>query len=198
MQKLAAATIHLCGVGALGSNLGVNLARTGVGSLTLIDCDRVDESNVGTQTYSIIDVGGRKAEILRNSLYRETGLEARAVVKEVTTKNVAKVLQGARLVVDTFDNSASRKVVFEYCRANSIACVHAGVNGGYGEVIWNEAYRVPSDFGLDTCGYPLARNLIMLVSTIASECLIRFVDTGTKENYSVTIGDLSINKTAKD
>ncbi len=45
-------TIHLCGVGALGSNLAVNLARTGVGSLTLIDCDRVDESNVGTQTYS--------------------------------------------------------------------------------------------------------------------------------------------------
>ncbi len=128
----------------------------------------------------IIDVGGRKAEILRNSLYRETGLEARAVVKEVTTKEMwrkfFRVPPGRRY----FRQFSLSKVLFEYCRANLIACVHAGVNGGYGEIIWNEAYRVPSDFGLDNCGYPLARNLIMLVSTIASESLIRFVDTGTK------------------
>jgi len=193
MQKLADTTVHICGVGALGSNLAVNLARTGIGRLVLIDRDRVEESNIGTQVYSLADVGGRKAEILRNSLYREVGLEADAIVQDLVERNVAKILKGAQIVVDTFDNSTSRRLVSEFCRSHSTACLHAGVNDGYGEVVWNDSYRVPSDEGLDVCDYPLARNLISLVSTVASESLIRYIATGAKEGYSVTVGDLAIN-----
>jgi molybdopterin-synthase adenylyltransferase len=84
--------------------------------------------------------------------------------------------------------------VQEYCAAQSIPCVHAGVNAGYGEVIWNEKYRVPSDVGLDVCDYPLSRNLIMLVVAVASEVLVRFAVDGVREDYSMTVGDLTINR----
>lgn len=193
MEKLAAASVHVCGVGALGSNIAVNLARMGVGNLTLIDRDRVEEHNIGTQTYSLDDVGGLKSELLRNDLFRQLGFSAQAVTKNLSSDNVSKILRGAKLVVDVFDNSDARRVVSEYCRASDVACMHAGINDEYGQIRWNETYVVPSDVGLDACDYPMSRNLIMLVSTVACEALIRFICDKTRENYSITLKDLSIN-----
>ena len=57
-----------------------------------------------------------------------------------------KVLQASRatrkdaqLVIDTFDNSASRRLLQNHCRAHGLACLHAGLFADYGEVIWDEA-----------------------------------------------------------
>lgn len=194
MRKIAGASVVICGAGALGSNLAENLARMGVSKITIIDKDRVEEHNIGTQVYSLDDVGGQKAELLRNLLYREVGVEVVARAQELTDKNVQKLLKGAELVVDVFDNTVARQLVTTFCKKNNIACLHAGLNDAYGEVIWNEKYRVPSDAGLDICDYPLARNLVMLVVTVATEVLVRFILLGEKRNYSITVGDLSINE----
>lgn len=193
MQKLASTPLHICGAGALGSNVAVNLARLGMAKLSVIDKDRIEEQNVGTQVYAIEDVGAKKADMLRNLIYREVGEEITIHADELTAKNIAKLFKGASLVLDTFDNTNSRALVKEFCLENKIACLHAGVSDGYGEVIWNEKYRVPNDGGLDVCDYPLTRNLILMVSAIASESLVRYALHGSKENFSVTIGDLVIN-----
>lgn len=194
MRKLAGATVHICGAGALGSNIAVNLARSGCSRLTVIDRDRVEEQNIGTQVYSYEDVGGRKADLLRNLIFREVGVEIRSYADELNANNVAKLLRGAELVVDTFDNSNSRRLIAEFCKERSIACLHAGVNDEYGEVTWNETYLVPQDGGLDACDYPLGRSLILLVSAVAGEASLRYILKGVKESYSITLGDLSINK----
>lgn len=193
MEKIASAPVHICGAGALGSNLAANLARLGWRRLTVIDKDRVEEQNIGTQVYSMDDVGAKKVDMLRNVIYRDVGVEIVVHGDELGAKNIAKLLRNARLVVDTFDNSASRALVKEYCEANGIDCLHTGVNDGYGEVFWNERYRVPNDNGLDVCDYPLSRNLILLVVSVASEVLVRFAVDSVKENYSITIADLAIN-----
>jgi len=193
MQKLAVTPITICGAGAIGSNLAMNLARMGVNKLTLIDRDRVEERNIGTQVYSVSDVGGRKAEILRNTLYRELGTDCKAVVQDLSDTNLTKLLKGAEIIVDAFDNSVSRKALFEFSQKQSTPCLHAGVNNEYGEAVWNEDYRVPSDEGEDICDYPLALNIIMFVVTIASESLIRFLQSAEKQSYSFTLKDLSIN-----
>lgn len=194
MKKLAATSVHICGAGALGSNLTVNLARCGIGRLTVIDKDRVEEHNISTQIYSLEDVGARKADLLRNLIYREVGIELGIHADELTEKNVGKLLRGAELVVDTFDNSKSRQIVTDYCRSNQLPCIHAGVNDEYGEVRWNDRYCVPSDVGLDVCDYPLGRNLILLVATVTSEVLIRYIVSGVKEEYTATLGDFAINR----
>ncbi len=193
MTKLASASVHICGAGALGSNLAVNLARSGFKNLTVIDMDRVEEQNIGTQIWSLEDVGGKKAELLKNLIFRELGEEITVHTQELKAENIARLLKGASLVVDSFDNTRSRKIVSDYCKNNSINCLHAGINESFGEVRWNEKYRVPSDAGLDVCDYPLARNLIMLVVAVASEALITFVLDGEKRNYSLTLADLQIN-----
>lgn len=194
MARLAAAPIVVCGAGALGSNLVLNLAKMGLGRLTVIDQDRVEEHNIGTQVYSLDHVGALKAEVLRNLISQDLGVDITARAKELSLNNSASLLKEAELVIDTFDNTKSRQVVYDYCREKNIACLHAGLSGDYGEVRWNENYRVPSDAGLDLCDYPLARNLILLVAALASESLVRYILSGVKENYSVTLQDLCVNR----
>lgn len=193
IEKLAKARLIVCGAGALGSNLVTHLCRQGFKNMTVIDRDRVEEQNIGTQVYSIDDIGGLKAEILRNLIYREVGEDIEAVSKELTEKNVAKFLKGFDIVIDSFDNSVSRRVITDFCKETKTPCLHIGVNGDYGELKWNEKYIVPSDAGDDICDYPLARNLILLVTAVAGEVLIRYILDESKQNYSITLGDLSIN-----
>jgi molybdopterin/thiamine biosynthesis adenylyltransferase len=177
----------------LGSNLTAQLCRQGFKKLTVVDRDRVDERNIGTQVYSIDDIGALKAETLRNLIYRDVGEEVQAIAKEVNDKTVSKYLSDCDLLVDAFDNSISRRLLSEFSASKQVPCLHIGVNGGYGELRWNDSYIVPSDAGDDVCDYPLARNLVLLVTAVASEVLIRFIVEGVMENYSITLGDLSVN-----
>lgn len=193
MKKLASVSVTICGAGALGSNLAMNLVRQGVCKLNVIDDDRVEPQNVGTQVYALDDTGGLKAELLKNIIYRDVGEEITASTKRLTDKNAAKLLGGADLVVDAFDNSASRAAVFEWSRQSGVACLHIGLNDQYGELRWNENYVVPSDAGDDVCDYPLARNLILMVTALASELIVRFALKGSRENLSVTLADLTVN-----
>jgi molybdopterin/thiamine biosynthesis adenylyltransferase len=193
IEKLSRARLIVCGAGALGSNLVAHLCRQGFKKMTVLDRDRVEEQNIGTQVYSIDDIGGLKAEILRNLIYREVGEDIEAISKELTAKNASKYLNGFDVVIDSFDNSVSRRVITDVCKETNTPCLHIGVNGDYGELRWNEKYIVPSDAGDDICDYPLARNLILLVTAVAGEVLIRFIVDGNKENYSITLADLSIN-----
>jgi hypothetical protein len=96
------------------------------------------------------------------------------------------------LVIDTFDNSASRRLVQQHCRALGLACLHVGLYADYGEVIWDERYRVPGDVAGDVCDYPLARNLVLLAVAVASETVVRFALTGARPDWSVTPRDFAV------
>jgi molybdopterin/thiamine biosynthesis adenylyltransferase len=192
LARLADIRLTLCGAGALGSHLADNLARQGFRSLRLIDRDRVEEHNIGTQLYGEADIGARKAEVLRNHIFRATGIEAEAIVKELCERNARALLKGADVLLDTFDNSASRRLVQQYCRAERVPCLHVGLSADYAEAIWDENYRVPDDVAGDVCDYPLARNLVLLTVAVASETLLRFALDGTRENWSMTLRDFAV------
>ena len=192
VAKLSKPLITICGAGALGSNLADNLARQGFRNLRVIDRDRVEEHNVSTQRYGASDVGAWKAEVLRNQLFRSVEIEIDAVTKALVERNARKLLKGSDIVVDTFDNSDSRQLVQQYCRDAKIECLHVGMYADYCEVIWDENYRVPNDVAGDVCEYPLARNLVLLVVAIASEALVRFVLSGSREDRSATLTDFSV------
>ena len=56
-SRLSKAVVAVCGLGGLGSNIAVSLARAGVGKLILIDFDIVDISNLNRQQYKACQVG---------------------------------------------------------------------------------------------------------------------------------------------
>jgi molybdopterin/thiamine biosynthesis adenylyltransferase len=192
MRRMRDFHVTVCGAGALGANITESLARQGFAKLRVIDRDRIEERNLSTQPYFGSDIGAFKAKILANSLYRALGVVVEAKAEELTLTNANRLLSGSDLVLDTFDNSISRRVVKDCCRKLEVACLHVGLAGGYAEVIWNETYRVPSDVNDDLCDYPLARNLVLLTVAVAGEVIIRFIAHTEQLSFTITLGDFGL------
>jgi predicted ThiF/HesA family dinucleotide-utilizing enzyme len=193
LEQRAGFVVAVCGAGAIGSNLAETLARQGFSRLRVIDFDRVERHNVPTQTYGTADVGTLKVKALQNRIFRDLGVRIEASNERVDARTV-KVLAGAQLVVDAFDNAAGRRVVGEYCTREGIPCVHAGLSGdGFAEVKWNEDYKPPAEETrqLDPCEVPLARNLVVLAVAVLAEVVARFADRGERLVREVTLEDLA-------
>ena len=67
-ERFSSATVAVCGLGGLGSNIAIALARAGIGKLLLIDFDRVDITNLHRQQYKANQIGIHKADALADNL----------------------------------------------------------------------------------------------------------------------------------
>ena len=67
-HKFSEASVAVCGLGGLGSNVAISLARAGVGTLHLIDFDKVDISNLHRQQYEVSQLGMYKTEAMKQTL----------------------------------------------------------------------------------------------------------------------------------
>ena len=68
--RFDAGRVAVCGLGGLGSNVAIALARAGVGRLHLIDFDRVDLTNLNRQQYTVEQLGQYKTQALAETLRR--------------------------------------------------------------------------------------------------------------------------------
>jgi molybdopterin/thiamine biosynthesis adenylyltransferase len=193
LQRLEALRITICGAGALGSNLADTLARQGASRLRIIDHDRVEEHNIGTQIFGHADIGAFKVEALRKHLFRATGIEIDPVRKQLIDSNAHALLKDSDLILDCFDNTAARALIQSHARRANTPTLHVGLNTDYCEIIWDPNYRIPRDVPGDVCDYPLARNLVLLAVVIAAETILRFLDTGEQLDRSATLRDLTIS-----
>lgn len=195
LKKLAAQPITLCGAGAIGSNLADNLVRQGFQKLTVIDMDRVEDHNRNSQLWTSRDVGQMKVAALRNHLFNVMKVSIEPIDKKLDAGNVKKFLRAGAIVVDGFDNPESRKIVMDHCRDNKIDCLHIGLAEDCAEVTWNDRYRVPVvSEGLDICEYPLARNIAIFAVTVGTESIIRYIESGVKESYILSLKDFKITR----
>lgn len=192
LTRLRGFRVVVCGAGALGSNIVEGLCRQGFDRLRVIDNDRVEEHNLSTQTYGEGDIGALKSEALKMRIFRSVGVEIEAETKRLDERNATRLLRKADLVVDAFDNTVSRQAVQDACRGGGLACLHAGLFEDYGEVVWDEQYRVPNDVGDDLCDYPLARNLALMVATLACETIVRYRVEDKMESRSITLNDFAV------
>ena len=103
-QKLKNARIAIAGLGGLGSNIAVMLARTGVGHLHLVDFDIVEPSNLNRQQYRIAHLGMPKAEALKEEIAEiNPFVEVKAENIKITAQNAAKLFHDADIVCEAFD-----------------------------------------------------------------------------------------------
>ena len=112
VQKLQAVTVAVCGLGGLGSNVAIALARAGVGKLILIDFDCVDVTNLHRQQYKASQVGVAKAVALPENL-REISpyIELESHQVRVTEENVMELVGKADIVVEAFDNAEAKAML---------------------------------------------------------------------------------------
>jgi molybdopterin/thiamine biosynthesis adenylyltransferase len=194
LKKIAVKSIVLCGVGAIGSNLADNLIRQGFQKITAIDFDRIEEHNRNNQIWGFRDVGLFKVTALKSYAFNALKVSIEAIDKKLDKSNIKKYLKSGDLVIDGFDNAESRVIVTEHCRALNIDCLHIGLAEDCAEVTWNESYRIPKDIGKDICEYALARNTALLSVVVGTESIIKFIDSGIKESYTMTLRDLKVVK----
>lgn len=111
-KKFSSATVAICGLGGLGSNIAISLARAGIGKLILIDFDRVDITNLHRQQYKANQIGMNKTDALRDNLLEiapYVTLETHTI--RVTEENAAHLLQGADIICEAFDNAECKALL---------------------------------------------------------------------------------------
>ena len=111
-KRLSSATVAICGLGGLGSNIAIALARAGIGKLLLIDFDRVNITNLHRQQYKANQIGRCKADALvENLLEIAPYTEIQAVTAKITEENFTDLLKDADIVCEAFDNAESKAML---------------------------------------------------------------------------------------
>ena len=111
-NKFSSSTVAVCGLGGLGSNIAVALARAGVGKLILIDFDRVDITNLHRQQYKANQIGKYKTDALSENLTEITPfVEIEPHTVYITQDNAVELLAEASVVCEAFDNAECKAML---------------------------------------------------------------------------------------
>ena len=103
-RRLSAAGVAVCGLGGLGSNIAIHLARAGVGHLNIIDFDRVDISNLNRQQYFPEQLGQYKSDALYDTLSRIAPYcEISRDCVKLTEENIPDLLADSDIICEAFD-----------------------------------------------------------------------------------------------
>ncbi|MBM9603561.1 HesA/MoeB/ThiF family protein [Desulfopila inferna] len=129
--------VAVIGQGGLGGTVTEILARLGIGSLTLVDGDVFEESNLNRQLLATVDTLGLKKAETGGQRVRaiNPAVEVEVVNEFLTKKNGSAILAGAHLAVDCLDSIPSRFILEEACRESDIALVSAAIAGAAGQAM---------------------------------------------------------------
>jgi molybdopterin/thiamine biosynthesis adenylyltransferase len=137
-QRLAASRVLIVGVGALGCGIADQLARAGVGSITLLDRDLVDWTNLQRQTLFDEEDARQalpKAEAARRRLSSiNSEIEVKGLVRDLTSGNAEATLEEARpqVILDGTDNFETRYLLNDLSVKHGIPFVYGGAVGTRG------------------------------------------------------------------
>jgi sulfur carrier protein ThiS adenylyltransferase len=111
-KKLKESSVGIAGLGGLGSNAAVALARTGVGRLVLIDFDIIEESNLTRQYYFLDQIGKLKTDALKDNIKKINPSIIIDAYNEKLMKGSMEIrFKDVDVVIEALD-SAETKVTF--------------------------------------------------------------------------------------
>ena len=118
-EKLKKAKVCILGLGGLGSNVAVLLARAGLGSLKLVDFDIVEASNLNRQQYRISHIGMKKTEAIR-TIIKEINpfVEIETLDVKVDRENILSIVGDIEIVVEAFDIAETKAMAIEELLTN--------------------------------------------------------------------------------
>lgn len=152
-KKISHASVAICGLGGLGSNVAIHLARCGVGHLHLLDFDRVDLPNINRQQYLLDQIGTLKTEALRDEL-RDFAPYINIVTDQVklTPENIPELLKDDEYIVEAFDKADQKAMLCNVVLEELPEAVLIAGSGmaGYGKSNEIQTRRVSSRFYI--CG----------------------------------------------
>lgn len=113
-EKVKKAHVAIAGLGGLGSNIAISLARTGVGNLHIIDFDIVEPSNLNRQQYRIKDLGLFKTEALKSVIEDiNPFINVHIDTVKITEDNVKNLFKDDEIICEAFDNPIAKAMLFD-------------------------------------------------------------------------------------
>ena len=118
-EKLKKAKVCILGLGGLGSNVAVLLARAGIAYLKLVDFDIVEASNLNRQQYRISHIGMKKTEAIR-TIIKEINpfVEVKTLDIKVDRENILSVVGDVEIIVEAFDRAETKAMAIEELLTN--------------------------------------------------------------------------------
>ncbi|HVM96611.1 MAG TPA: HesA/MoeB/ThiF family protein [Candidatus Acidoferrales bacterium] len=131
LSALADMRVLVVGVGGLGCPAAIALAAAGVGTIGLVDPDKVELSNLPRQTlYNPSHIGQLKVEIAAGQLQlRFPGIRLRQHCTELTASTFAEITSGYQFAIDATDQGVTKFLMNDQCVSVGMPLVHAGVVG---------------------------------------------------------------------
>ncbi len=128
-EKLLASRVLLVGAGGLGAPAALYLAAAGVGTIGLIDADRVDVTNLQRQiAHFTPDVGTPKVESAAAKLRAiNPAVKVNTYEMRATAANIVEIIRQYDFVIDGTDNFASKFLVNDACWFAEVPFSHAGI-----------------------------------------------------------------------
>lgn len=114
IAKLKTSSVGIAGLGGLGSNVAMALARAGVGRLVLVDFDKVEESNLNRQAYTLDQVGMRKTDaLLRNIEKANREVSVTAFCHKLVPGDMMAPFSEVDVVIEALDDAAAKAAFIE-------------------------------------------------------------------------------------
>ena len=111
-RAFSSAVVAICGLGGLGSNIAISLARAGVGQLILCDYDRVDITNLHRQQYKEDQIGMYKTVVLAENLKEIAPYVSVEIHTErITEDNALTLLRSADIICEAFDDAECKAML---------------------------------------------------------------------------------------
>jgi molybdopterin-synthase adenylyltransferase len=136
-EKLKKARVVVAGTGGLGTPAATYLAAAGVGNLRIIDCDRVELTNLNRQIlHWTKDVGRNKIDSAAEKLRgMNSSIAVEALLETIDAGNVHDLISGCDVVVDGTDNLETRFILNRAILDKGIPFVHGAIYGFEGRVM---------------------------------------------------------------
>ena len=135
-ERLRSFKVCVIGCGGLGGYVIELLGRLGIGTITAVDGDVFDATNLNRQLLSTEELIGKSKAFAAEERMKKVNSDITVypIQAFVTEENCDEVIDGHDIVVDALDNMSSRRLLEEHCEKQNIPLIHGAIAGWYGQV----------------------------------------------------------------
>ena len=134
-KKLKKSKVCIAGLGGLGSNAAISLARAGVGKLVLVDFDKVEKSNLSRQYYFLDQVGKYKVDALKDNIKKiSPDIVVETYKLKLNKGSMEKPFKDVDVIIEALDNAKTKTAFIDeiLCKLKDKPIVAASGVAGYG------------------------------------------------------------------
>ena len=130
-QKLKSAKVLVLGLGGLGCPLSIYLASLGIGTVGIVDDDKVELSNLNRQIiYNVNDIGKYKVDVAKKKIKLiNNNINIKSYKIRINKTNIEKLIKNFDIVCDGTDNFKTRLIVNDHARKQKKILISAAVSG---------------------------------------------------------------------